>query len=107
MKCRYLPGNQVKDFQKNTNLNPKKLAYKEMKQEIEKKLENESWLSPKQIEEWINKEFPIDKHLSYGQIDQIVQSWRKKILPLKKPMFIIILLPKTGFLFKDLNLLLL
>ena len=57
---------------------PSKLVYKELKIEIEKELEEENWLTPKDVLDWIKKEFPINSHLSYSQVDTIVQEWRKK-----------------------------
>jgi len=53
-----------------------------MKIEIEKKLEE---TTPIEVLKWVEDNFPINQHLSYSQIDEIVQSWRKKILHQKKP----------------------
>ena len=78
LTCKYLPGNDVKDFNKNSNCHSNKMVYKLMKLEIEKKLEDESWLTPKEVLDWNKDNFSIDKHLSYSQIDDIVQCWRKK-----------------------------
>ena len=71
--CQFLPGNSVNDFKKS-NLALNKLVYKKMKIEVEKKLEEENWLSPGELLNWINKSFPVDSHLNYQQIDQIVQN---------------------------------
>ena len=49
-----------------------------MKIEIEKRLEEQNWLTAGDILSWIKKEFPIDKHLSYSQVENIVEYWRKK-----------------------------
>ena len=78
LTCKYLPGNDVKELNKNSNCHSNKMVYKLMKLEIEKKLEDESWLTPKEVLDWNKDNFSIDKHLSYSQIDDIVQCWRKK-----------------------------
>jgi len=49
-----------------------------MKIEIERKLEEEDWLTPGQVLKWVQLNFSLDCHLSYSQVDEIVQSWRKK-----------------------------
>ena len=76
--CKFLVGNVTKDFTKNTTLNTDKKAYKTVKIEIEKKLEEENWLTPGEILKWVKEHFTIDMHLSYSQVDDLVQYWRKK-----------------------------
>ena len=49
-----------------------------MKIEIEMKLETENWLTPGEILTWRKKEFPIDKYLSYSQINDICAGLKGK-----------------------------
>lgn len=75
--CKFLPGNDVHDFNKNPHLNPNRKIYQNMKIQIEKKLESENWLTPGEVETWMKAEFPIENHFSYQQIHEIVQNWRQ------------------------------
>jgi hypothetical protein len=75
--CKYIPGNEAHDYSRNRNLNPTKKLYKVMKEEVNKKLEEEDWLTPIEIVKWIKATFPINQHLNYSQVDEIVQDWRK------------------------------
>ena len=76
--CKFKPGNNIHDLSKNINLGNDKRIYKTMKIEIEKKLEEESWSTPGEILSWIKLNFPIENHLHYSQVDDIVQYWRRK-----------------------------
>ena len=71
--CKYIVGNTTTDFNQASTR-----TYKTMKIEIIKKLEEEDWLTPSQVLKWIELNFPLDCHLSYSQVDEIVQAWRKK-----------------------------
>lgn len=74
--CKYMAGNTTTEFKNNI---PSSIRiYKTTKIEIEKKLEEEDWLTPLQVLKWIQDKFPLESHLSYSQVDEIVQSWRKK-----------------------------
>ena len=76
--CKFIPGNSSYDLKKNNKLSTNKRNYKTMKIEIHKKLEEENSMTPGEALDWIKKNFNIDNHLSYSQVDEIIQEWRKK-----------------------------
>jgi len=76
--CKFIIGNESKEIKTNTLLSLNKINYKTMKIEIEKKLEDENWPTPKEVLDWIKKSFEIANHLTYNQVEEIVTSWRKK-----------------------------
>ena len=76
--CKYIVGNETKNYNKNQGLNPLKKNYKIMKEEVEQKLDEEEWLTAGQVLEWLKSKVHIGKHRSYKQTDEIVQNWRKK-----------------------------
>ena len=68
--CKFLAGNQtvdLKKYAKSPGVYCNRVKYKTMKIEVEKKLEDEDWLTPGEVLDWIKKEFPTDMHLSYSQ----------------------------------------
>jgi hypothetical protein len=75
--CKYLANNETSDFSKNNGLKPRTQLYKKMKIEIEKKLEEENWLSIFELNKLMISTFEIDQHLSYAQVSDIVKDWRK------------------------------
>ena len=72
--CKYIPGNPAKEF---NSVNHHTLIYKNMKENIEKKLEESDWMTPGELITWIKGTFPLDHQLSYSQVDEIVKSWRR------------------------------
>ena len=72
----YKVGNEIIDIQKY--LNPRTKIYKTMKLEIEKKLENENWLSILGVPQWKCQNYSLDHQLSYPQVDDIVKLGRKQ-----------------------------
>ena len=97
--CKYIIGNNVTDMNKNKLLYQSKATFKIMKTEIEKKLENSSWLTPKEVLDWIQKEFTIDCHLSYSQVEGVVKEWRKKNFASKEEYVLQNSTNKTGLPF--------
>ena len=97
--CKFIPGNDTHDFQNNTSLNANKRIYKTMKLAIEKKLEEENWSTPGEILNWIKAEFSIDHHLSYAQVNEVVQTWREKNSVMKESYILQHSLNKTGLTF--------
>ena len=76
--CKFILGNQSVDFNKNQTLKPDKRMYKSMVLEIEKKLEDQNWLTPAEVLKWIKSSYTIEKHLDYTQVHDIVKNWREK-----------------------------
>jgi len=76
--CKFVIGNKTTNFSKNSSLNINKANYKTMKCEIEKQLEEKNWLTPGEILSWMKENFTVEKLLSYSQVDDIVQYWRRK-----------------------------
>ena len=75
--CKYIPGNNTKDYK---NLSQQTQNYKEMKEYIRCKLEEESWLSPENIQQMMKKDsnITIEKHLNISQITEIIKEWRRE-----------------------------
>ena len=97
--CKFKLGNNTKDFNKNKNLSSSKINYKTMKIEVEKKLEDENWLTPSEVLEWIKTNFDIQNHLSYQQVEEIISAWRKKTCVTKEFYILQNTLNKTGLPF--------
>jgi len=76
--CKFLPNNKTIDYSKNKEIKQRTKLYKEMKLEVEKKLDQENWLSIHETYKWIIENFEISKHLSYEQVNDIVKEWRKQ-----------------------------
>jgi len=75
--CKFVPGNEAKDYK---NLGEQAKKYKEMKDYIRNKLEEENWLTPDNLQLKMKKDpnLSIDKILSTSQISDIVKEWRKE-----------------------------
>jgi len=80
--CKYIPGNNTQD---SKNLSQQTQNYKEMKEYIRCKLEEESWLSPENIQQMMKKDsnITIEKHLNISQITEIIKEWRRETIAQK------------------------
>ena len=75
--CKFIAVHETIGEQGIQTFEANKQMYKTMKIEIIKKLEEQDWLTPGEILDWIKKNFPVNMHLSYNRVNDIVQYWRK------------------------------